>query len=59
MREVLNWSVFILLFIGTFGLIFNEFIFSWGRTATLAFAAVNVAGLAIFAFVHWGMKKET
>ena len=30
MREVLSWSVFILLIIGTFGLIFNEFIFGWG-----------------------------
>ena len=58
MREVLNWSVFILLIIGTLGLLINEFVFDWGGTATLTFAALNVVGLAILAYTYWGVKKE-
>lgn len=57
--EVAKLSGFVLLIIGTLGLIVNEFIFDWGSTATLTFAALNVAGFATLAFTHWGMKKET
>lgn len=58
MREVTKLSAFILLIIGTLGLLINEIIFDWGSTATITFAAVNVVGLAILAFAFWGMKKE-
>ncbi len=58
MREVAKLSAFILLIIGTLGLLINEFIFDWGRTATLTFASLNVVGLAILAYTHWGMKRE-
>jgi len=58
MREVAKLSAFILLIIGTLGLLINEFIFGWGSTATLTFAAVNVVGFAILAYTYWGMKKE-
>ena len=57
-REIAKLSAFILLFIGTLGLLINEFVFDWGTTATLTFAALNVVGLAILAYTHWGMKKE-
>ena len=59
MREFAKLSAFILLGIGTIGLLINEFIFDWGSTATLTFATLNVVGLATLAFTHWGMKKET
>ena len=59
MKEGLKLSGFILVIIGTVGLLINEFIFDWGRTATLTFAAVNVVGLATLGFANWGMKKET
>jgi hypothetical protein len=36
---------FALLLVGTIGLLLNEFLFDWGRTATLIFAAANVVGL--------------
>ena len=36
---------FVLLLVGTIGLLLNEFVFEWGRTATLIFAAANVVGL--------------
>ena len=58
MREVAKLSAFILLIIGTLGLLINEFVFDWGGTATLTFAALNVVGLAILAYTYWGMKKE-
>ncbi len=57
-REVAKLSAFILLIIGTFGLLIDEFIFDWGRTATLTFATLNVVGLAILAYTYWGRKKE-
>lgn len=59
MREATRLSGFILLGIGTIGLLINEFICDRGSTATLTFAAVNIVGLAILAFTYWGMKKET
>ena len=59
MRKVAKLSAFILLIIGTLGLLVNEFVFDWGSTTTLAFAAVNVIGFAILAFMYWGIKKET
>jgi len=48
---------FILLIIGAIGHLINEFIFDWGRLATVRFTIFNVAGLAILAFERWGMKK--
>ena len=57
MREATRLIAFILLIIGTLGLIINEFIFDWGSAATLTFAAVNIVGFAILAFVFWGAKK--
>ncbi|MFB0556731.1 MAG: hypothetical protein ACETVW_02620 [Dehalococcoidia bacterium] len=57
--EVAKLSAFILLTIGTIGLLMNEFIFDWGRAATLIFAAFNFVGLAILAFATWGIRKET
>jgi len=59
MRQVIKLSAFILLSIGTLGLLINEFIFDWGRTATLTFASVNVLGLATLAFVYWVMQADT
>ena len=59
MKQVVKLSVFILLVIGTLGLLINEFIFDWGTTATLTFATLNVVGLAILAYTYWGLKKES
>ena len=41
---------FTLLILGTTGLLLNEFIFSWGRPATLIFAFANLIGLVILGF---------
>ena len=58
MREVGKWSAFILLIIGTIGLLMNELILDWGGVTALTFAALNVIGLAILAFTTWGIKKK-
>ena len=57
MRKFVRLSAFILLGIGTLGLLINEFILDWGRIATLTFAVMNVIGLATLAFTHL-VKKE-
>jgi hypothetical protein len=56
-REATRLIAFILLIIGTLGLIINEFIFDWGSVATLTFAAINVVGLVVLAFAFWGKKE--
>jgi hypothetical protein len=43
-------SGFTLIFIGTLGLLFNEFVLEWGRLATVIFALLNILGLAMLAF---------
>ena len=57
MRRVAELSAFILLIVGTIGLVVNEFVLDWGRVATLSFAAINIVGLVILAYTNWGMKK--
>ena len=57
MREVVKSVGFILLIIGTLGLLITEFILDGGRAVTMTLAAVNVVGLATLAFAHWGMRK--
>ena len=58
MKEVIRLSAFILLSIGTLGLLIGEFIFDLGRIATLAFASINVIGLATLASVYWSRTKR-
>ena len=50
MRKVIELSPFVLLIIGTLGLLANEIIFDWGRAATLTFATLNVVGLIALGF---------
>jgi hypothetical protein len=57
MREATKLIAFILVGIGTLGLIVNELIFDWGTTATLTFAAINVVGFAALAFAFWVARE--
>ena len=57
LAEVLKLTGFILVVIGFLGLIINEFALDLGRVATIIFAIIDAAGLALLAWVHWGMKK--
>ena len=36
---------FVLVSVGTLGLLANEFLFDWSRSTTLAFAAASLIGL--------------
>jgi hypothetical protein len=52
-------TAFVLLIIGTLGLLLNEFVLGWGRTATLVFAATNILGLVTLALTGWINKRPT
>ena len=56
MRQVARLSAFILLLIGTIGLLMNEFIFDWDRIVTLVFAVLNFVGLATLVLLYLRMK---
>ena len=56
MREVAGLIAFILLFIGTIGLLVNEFAIDWGRVVTLIFAVFNFIGLATLALIYLSKK---
>lgn len=57
MTKNVGGTAFILLLIGTFGLLLNEFVFTWGRTGTLIFAVANIVGLVILGFSYWRKKQ--
>ncbi len=57
MRETTRLIAFILLIIGTLGLIINELILDWGSAATITFAALNVVGLVVLAFLFWVARE--
>lgn len=59
MKGTIELSGFVLLIIGTLGLLVNEFVFDWGSFAPLAFAVANVVGFALLGFARWGMKQDT
>ena len=57
MREYTLLIAFVLLIVGTIGLLINEIVSGWGRCATLTFAIINVVGFAFLAFTYWAKKK--
>ncbi len=57
MRERILIIGFILIGVGTIGLLINEFFFDWGRGATLTFAIINVVGFISLASTYCCMKK--
>ena len=57
MKEAIKLGGFILLIVGTVGLLVNELAMDWGRTATVTFAIINLVGLITLAISHWCLKK--
>ena len=57
MRKYTLLIAFVLLIVGTIGLLINELILDWGRCATLTFAIINIVGLASLAFAYWAKEK--
>ena len=58
MRESIHRIAFILLIIGTIGLLVNEFVTGWGRGITITFACLNLLGLVFLAFTARLMGKR-
>ncbi len=58
MRKAIEVSPFALLFVGTFGLLINEFILDLGTLTTLMFAVFNVIGLVVLGIASWGKSRE-
>ena len=58
MEKIVKLIAFILLAIGTVGLLLNELVLDWGRVATLIFAVSNLIGFATLAFSYWRTKDK-
>lgn len=58
MREVAKLTAFVLLIIGTIGLLVNEFVTDWGRGVTIMFACLNVLGLVVLTFATWKKTQK-
>ena len=58
LREFNKITAFILIFVGTAGLLLNEFVWVYVSVRTLIFGAMNFIGLVGLAFAHVGMKKS-
>ncbi|MFC1967229.1 hypothetical protein ACFLV2_01095 [Chloroflexota bacterium] len=57
MKTFIQISGFCLVFIGTAGLLLNEFAWESSSTCTIIFAVVNFVGLVNLAFGHFGMRE--
>ncbi|MDO9557308.1 MAG: hypothetical protein Q7J82_06980 [Coriobacteriia bacterium] len=60
MREdsgTLRSTGFLLVIIGTLGLLANEFVLDWGTAATLGFAGFNIIGLLDLWFSFSGQRS--
>ena len=58
MRNFIKITAFILIIIGTAGLLLNEFVWEHSSTRTIIFAVVNFVGLVNLAFAQFGMKRD-
>lgn len=56
MKTTMEIIPFVLIILGTLGLLLNEFVFDWGKAATLIFAAVNLLGLLVLGYTQWARK---
>ena len=57
-NNAIKLSAFVLLIIGTIGLLVNEFVAGWGRGVTIVFACLNALGLTVLAYATWAMRKR-
>jgi len=56
MREFIKISGFVLIFVGTVGLLLNEFVWGAGSSCTIILAVANFVGLVSLAFAHFAMR---
>jgi len=58
LRNFIKISAFVLIIIGTAGLLLNEFVWEYSSTRTIIFAVVDFVGLVNLAFAFWGMRGD-
>jgi len=58
MRNSLKITAFILIIIGTAGLLLNEFAWEHSTTCTIIFAILNLLGLISLAIISFSRGKE-
>ena len=58
LREFIKISGFVLITIGTLGLLLNEFVWDTSSNRTIIFAVVDFVGLVNLAFAHFGMRAK-
>jgi hypothetical protein len=58
MRRFLKIATFILIVIGTAGLLLNEFVWEHSADRSIIFAVVDFVGLVDLAFAHFGMSQS-
>ncbi len=58
MKEFIKLSGFILIAIGTIGLLLNEFAWEHSSTRTIIFAVVSFVGFTNLALAHFGMRDK-
>lgn len=59
MRNFIKITAFILIVVGTAGLLLSEFAWEHSSTRTIIFAVVNFVGLASLAFAHFAMRSKS
>jgi len=57
MSQAIKLTAFILLIIGTVGLLVNEFVADWDRAPTLIFAIFSCIGLVTLGVTYFGRKE--
>jgi len=58
LREFIKISGFVLIIVGTIGLLLNEFVWNTSSSRTITFAVVDFVGLVNLAFAHFGMRQN-
>ncbi|MGD9143536.1 MAG: hypothetical protein PVG61_06800 [Dehalococcoidia bacterium] len=58
LRNFLKLDGYILIIIGTAGLLLNEFVWEHTSTRTIIFASVDFVGLVTLAFAQFGLKSR-
>jgi hypothetical protein len=58
LRNLIMVSGFVLVIIGTAGLLLNEFVWESSSTRTVLFGIVNFVGLVDMAFAHFALKSK-
>ena len=58
LRNLIMVSGFVLVIIGTAGLLLNEFVWESSSTRTVLFAIINFVGLVDMTFAHFALKSK-